>query len=819
MCAYRWVSQNIAEKIHIMEPAIASQLERLKADWSSASDDRIHDALLYRTGGVGKKQPDATLFIDEGLYPVLIVCKDSLVALNKHGHVENRTNRNTLHAKNINAYAVNGAVYYANIILHHTAHNDVIAVGVCKGAIHVYHVSKSNLGAGQKVGEYEDFSFLMPKYVDDFVQQVQDLRFSTKDLEIAKERREREIDQSLIELNSIMHNMGLDAEHRIFLVVGAMISMLGIPDVVKPLRRADLRSRKERGQTDGDIILTKVRAFFDRKNISDAHKKILMHMLAATFLDDSINTAGNGESVIKKMYAKVVDLLGLYCHIGLMTDFTGKLFNEMYNWLRFSQDEMNDVVLTPPYVASLLVRLARVHKKSRVMDLATGSAGLLVAAMKEMQCAADSPTSKEVQFLGVEINPRVWVLAMFNMMLMGDERAAIINKDAMTEWDEHIFPADAFVINPPYSAPGNGMGLVEKGLNMMCRGYAAVLIQSSSGNGKARQFNRRILTGHTLLASIKMPLDLFTGKASVHTHIYVFKAHEPHHKEDMVKFIDCTRDGYARSHRKKSSNNVRNIDRATERYEELVELVRFGKQKRNIFTDNEYFEGTIDPGNGADWNQAAPRKITPDARDCAKVIHDFLSWNVGLIIKKSAMPAQDMFEEVVWNEYSMGDLFDIRPTKYYALSNTQILSEDGTVPFVTNASVHNGVMGFSRLDANNKGNAITCSDTTQGADTMFYQEHDFIGYPHIQHFVPKSIPFNRSIAAMIIASCRVATSKKYSYGSKFNRKAMRQTKIQLPTKDGVIDVEWIERYMEKIEQDRLHALDMYVRGKRGTQGT
>ena len=795
-----------------MEPAIASQLERLKADWASEPDDRIHDALLYRTGGVGKKQPDATLFIDEGPYPVLIVCKDSLVALNKHGHVENRTKRNTLHAKNINACAVNGAVYYANSILHHTAHNDVIAVGVCKGTIHVYHVSKNNLGAGQKVGEYADFSFLMPEYVDDFIQQVQDLRFSTKDLEITKERREREIDQALIQINGDMRAMGVQEDQRAPLVLSSMIAMLGVESIVDPLQKTVLMSSTEHGHTEGDLISQRVQAFVRAKGIPTAQQKQLMNMVNAALC--SIE-----QGVIQKILATVVDKLGLYCNIGLMTDFTGKIFNEMYNWLHFSQDQTNDVVLTPSYVASLLVRLARVHKNSRVMDLATGSAGLLVAAMKEMQHAADSPIPKEVQFLGVEINPRVWMLAMFNMMLMGEYRAHIINKDAMTEWDEYTFPADAFVINPPYSAPGNGMGLVEKGLNMMCRGYAAVLIQSSSGSGKARQFNRRILTGHTLLASIKMPLDLFTGKASVHTHIYVFKAHEPHHKEDMVKFIDCTRDGYARSHRKKSSNNVRNIDRATERYEELVELVRFGKQKRNIFTDNEYFEGRIDPGNGADWNQAAPRKVIPEDRDCAKVIHDYLSWNVGLIIKKSAVPAQDMFEGVVWNEYSMGDLFDIRPTKYYALSNTQILSEEGTVPFVTNASVHNGVMGFSCLDANNKGNTITCSDTTQGADTMFYQEHDFIGYPHIQHFVPKNIPFNRSIAGMIIASCRVATSNKYNYGRKFNRKAMRQTKIQLPTKDGVIDVEWIERYMEKREQDRLNALDMYVREKKGTRST
>ena len=78
---------------------------------------------------------------------------------------------------------------------------------------------------------------------------------------------------------------------------------------------------------------------------------------------------------------KIVDDLGIYYKIGLTTDFTGKLFNEMYSWLGFTQDQLNDVVLTPSYVATLLCRLARVNKDSYVWDFATGSAGLLVAGV------------------------------------------------------------------------------------------------------------------------------------------------------------------------------------------------------------------------------------------------------------------------------------------------------------------------------------------------------------------------------------------------------------------------------------------------------
>lgn len=121
-------------------------------------------------------------------------------------------------------------------------------------------------------------------------------------------------------------------------------------------------------------------------------------------------------------------------------------------------------------------------------------------------------------------------------------------------------------------------------------------------------------------------------------------------------------------------------------------------------------------------------------------------------------------------------------------------------------------MGFSNLEANNEGNSITCSDTTIGADTMFYQEKDFIGYSHIQHLVPKIKPFNKAIASIIISACRVSTSNsKYDYGNKFNRKAMNNTKIHLPTtQNGEIDFEFMENFIAELEAERVAKLENYL---------
>lgn len=256
---------------------------------------------------------------------------------------------------------------------------------------------------------------------------------------------------------------------------------------------------------------------------------MIVRTLQNTLTTDNINKVETGESQLKRVFTKIVDDLGIYYKIGLTTDFTGKLFNEMYSWLGFSQDKLNDVVLTPAYVATLLARLARVNMDSYVWDFATGSAGLLVAAMNEMlndaknkikspdEFARKSAAIKANQLLGLEILSEVYMLAILNMILMGDGSSNILNKDSLKEFNgnygfgktDEKFPADAFVLNPPYSAPGNGMVFVEKALSMMRKGYAAIIIQNSAGSGKATEYNKRILKHSTLLASIKMPIDPF----------------------------------------------------------------------------------------------------------------------------------------------------------------------------------------------------------------------------------------------------------------------------------------------------------------------
>jgi hypothetical protein len=675
----------MAKKITIqsVEPNIANLANGWLKDYhldfkleQESLNEEIDKALndyYSKNGGTGGNRPDAKILLQDSalnFYPVLIEYKgykDKLVALDGNGQVDNKTAKNEPNFKNINSYAVNGAVHYANALLHFTSYTEIIAIGVTGykddtgklvHSIGVYYVSKSNFGIGQKVDDYTDLSFLKKENFDKFISKVKNLSLSQEEIDRLKAKREQEIDSSLVKLNNDIYTneKGLGESDRVYLVAASIIATLGVPGKVAPLEKSELKSSSEVGSRDGDIVLRKITAFLKEKKLPDEKRDMIVRTLQNTLTTDNINKVEEGESQLKRVFTKIVDDLGIYYKIGLTTDFTGKLFNEMYSWLGFSQDKLNDVVLTPSYVAALLVKLARVNKDSYVWDFATGSAGLLVAAMNEMlvdaknsikspdELAVKSAEIKATQLLGLEILPSVYMLAILNMILMGDGSSNILNEDSLRDFNgnygfgntDEKFPADAFVLNPPYSAPGNGMVFVKKALSMMEKGYAAIIIQNSAGSGKATEYNKEILKHSTLLASIKMPIDLFIGKSSVQTNVYVFRVGEAHQKDDVVRFIDFSYDGYTRSNRKKASNNLKDTDHAKERYQEVVDLVRFGKGKLNYLTEKEFYEGKIDPENGADWNQSAPIDTRPTLEDFKKTVGDYLAWEVSNLIKNNS---------------------------------------------------------------------------------------------------------------------------------------------------------------------------------------
>ncbi len=187
---------------------------KLEQDSLNYQIDRALKNYESKRGGTGGNRPDAKLLLQDKktgkYYPILIEYKgykEKLAALNADGSVANRTKKNEPDYTNIDSYAVNGAVHYANAILHYTSdYTDIIAIGVTgwkdkignlQHKIGVYYVSKSNFGLGQKIDDYTDLSFLKPENFSDFIEKVKSLHLTPEEREKRKAQRESEIDNSL----------------------------------------------------------------------------------------------------------------------------------------------------------------------------------------------------------------------------------------------------------------------------------------------------------------------------------------------------------------------------------------------------------------------------------------------------------------------------------------------------------------------------------------------------------------------------------------------------------------------------------------------
>ncbi|MGP1438457.1 MAG: HsdM family class I SAM-dependent methyltransferase [Treponema sp.] len=244
---------------------------------------------------------------------------------------------------------------------------------------------------------------------------------------------------------------------------------------------------------------------------------------------------------------------------------------------------------------------------------------------------------KKKRLLGIELNAEMYVLAATNMILRGDGSSNIQKGNSFNRPEElySSFKADRVLLNPPFSFEENGMPFIAFALDRMEKGgLGAIIIQDSAGSGQARKSTKDILKKHTLIASIKMPIDLFIPMAGVQTSIYIFESGKPHDYEKTVKFIDFRNDGYKRTKR-----GLTSIDNPIQRYQDIIKIVKAGRVAKldsslwNL--DDVYIEDFIDD-SGRDWNFDQHKKIDakPKLEDFKKMIFDYLAWEVSNVLKE-----------------------------------------------------------------------------------------------------------------------------------------------------------------------------------------
>lgn len=164
-----------------------------------------------------------------------------------------------------------------------------------------------------------------------------------------------------------------------------------------------------------------------------------------------------------------------------------------------------------------------------------------------------------------------------------------------------------------------------------------------------------------------------------------------------------------------------------------------------------------------------------------------------------------------WKEFKIGALFDIHPTKAYKMNNSILLEENGINPVVVNSSYNNGIGGYTNQECTEEGNIITFSDTTS-ADSIFYQENAFVGYPHVQGLYPLEKNKWTKYAYLFFVTIFREKAKKlnYDYVNKFTRESAKEIILKLPVDNaGNIDIKFMENYMKNVEKNAISSLKKF----------
>lgn len=626
-----------------------------------------------KSGGSGNNYPDIQLLLvnaNRRSIPVMIEAKgtkNKLERLNTDHQIDMSK------SSYIQGYAVNGALHYGNAILDEGTYSEVIIVGingtevdpvtgiVKDPELKAYYVAKKNSGMPKHIPDF-DFIRCMPSNLDALFDELDTMSLSDAEREQLKRQTEQTLEERVKAIHQSIYDdpklrVMLDTNGKLYLFCGLIMAGMPIAGAAD-LAPNDLTSNTTSKINDGTLIMDRIEMFLESRESTQDKVNMVRSLFQPTFSTEGLwRPDDGGISILHTLYKQIKEEIIPLFKEGINLDFTGKILNSLSDWASISDDAKNDVVLTPRYVTKMMAIMARTNMDSLVWDSAMGSAGFLVSAMDLMIRDAEIhihdkaelkkkiKNIKQHQLLGVEILGPVFVLAVLNMILMGDGSSQIVRGDSHTKIREGLvnnFPATVYLLNPPYSAPGKGFLFVEEALSKMTTGYACILIQENAGSGQGLPYTKRILEHNTLLASIHMPMDLFGGKASVQAAIYVFKVAQPHDADNMVTFIDMSEDGYSRQNRKKSSQavNLRDTDHAEDRYAEVEAIVLGKMPKTHYYTEanGKVIRDTISL-NGDDWTFNQHKKIdtTPTEEDFKKTVADYLAWKVGAILKDEVM--------------------------------------------------------------------------------------------------------------------------------------------------------------------------------------
>jgi len=165
----------------------------------------------------------------------------------------------------------------------------------------------------------------------------------------------------------------------------------------------------------------------------------------------------------------------------------------------------------------------------------------------------------------------------------------------------------------------------------------------------------------------------------------------------------------------------------------------------------------------------------------------------------------EKLKNVEWGEFRLGDLFEVRKGK--RLPERVLVETKGNIALINQSTQNNMVARYSGLQESNeiyKKNAITFGVNTKG---FGYQTNDF--YTIADVLFLKSAFLNKKNANYFITSIKKQLPPD-GWDKIFGLSQMKDLFIQLPTKNGKIDFDFMESFIVELEAERLAELEAYL---------
>lgn len=417
-------------------------------------------------------------------------------------------------------------------------------------------------------------------------------------------------------------------------------------------------------------------------------------------LEESLRLMGADYDRLSPQISKIVHLLhalNIRAVLQTDTDFLG-LFYEAF--LRYGYDNNAlGIVFTPRHITRFCAQLIDAKSTDKVIDLACGTGGFLVAAFDQMMSGAHGP--KAIQkvkrdLYGFDTNPTIWALATLNMFFRGDGKSHIENKSCLDQ-DSKDLVADSFqkaFLNPPFSQDDEPeRDFIDASMDALePEGLLAVVVKAGIfADDDNKSWRREFTRNHTVLAMISLPEDLFYPTAAP-TSILVARAHIQQQDDDKVLMARVGNDGYEKL-------KGRRVEIEGSQLPLTAEAFKAAYRNEDVHTDNSI---TIPASSIQDGNEWSPQQWLPQPIETEEKLKKYED-NVRFSIYRAVTSIPELADAVLndfgseWSALAdyptsttmpVSDFFDVQNGKSSGEKNYI----EGDTPYISSGDISNSII-------------------------------------------------------------------------------------------------------------------------------